>query len=546
MTTVVLADNAYGTLNVAIAATDSSITLTSGHGARFPAVVSTGSGAAPLYACLINSGNVIEEIKITVHGTSSDTATIVRGVGGTTAKAWSAGDRLEARISSTVLNAIGKDYISVKDPAFGAVGDGVTNDRAAIVAADAAAAAAGGKVYFPLGAYYIGSAGIVSAGNGVVWEGQVPRFVGASLFGVEILYDGVGAAVTFGSSAGLNYRNGLDNIQIRATGAALVSASAIGLKLVNTQYFSSNKSAAKDFTAGIGLQFAPAGAGNYGASNIFKEFFTHLCQIGVQSAGTSAVIKDNATVFIGGGVLQSAAPAGSIGFDLQQYSDSYVFYATDCEGYETGYKVDGSNHLGFGARSEDCTTHVKFTTNATTSHFVRHANEGSGTAVTDTSTAHNSTFQTVGAQAFRGKLLIQPLSDTSEVFQLFNAAGTTYADWSTSGTPKMEWANGPDHIGYSDSFVTRKWKITGATGSLQFAASIIAHDQTAIPAGGTAGAGLLVSSTASFGVFFGSGPPTLAAAKGSLYLRSDGTTTNDRAYINTNGGTTWTALTTAG
>ena len=68
----------------------------------------------------------------------------------------------------------------------------------------------------------------------------------------------------------------------------------------------------------------------------------------------------------------------------------------------------------------------------------------------------------------------------------------------------------------------------------------------ALPAGGTAGKGYLVSSdVTNFGVFFGSGAPTLSAAKGSLYLRSNGTTTNDRAYINTDGGTTWTALTTA-
>lgn len=68
---------------------------------------------------------------------------------------------------------------------------------------------------------------------------------------------------------------------------------------------------------------------------------------------------------------------------------------------------------------------------------------------------------------------------------------------------------------------------------------------TAIPAGGTAGSGYKFSSTANFGVFFGSGAPSLAAAKGSLYLRSDGSTTNDRAYVNTDGSTTWTALTTA-
>lgn len=72
-----------------------------------------------------------------------------------------------------------------------------------------------------------------------------------------------------------------------------------------------------------------------------------------------------------------------------------------------------------------------------------------------------------------------------------------------------------------------------------------AHKNTAMPAGGTAGAGYRLFSTTNFGLFGGSGAPTLSAAKGSLYLRSDGSTTNDRAYINTDGGTTWTALTTA-
>lgn len=75
--------------------------------------------------------------------------------------------------------------------------------------------------------------------------------------------------------------------------------------------------------------------------------------------------------------------------------------------------------------------------------------------------------------------------------------------------------------------------------------SVLAAVGSSIPAGGTAGLGYLLSSTSNFGVFFGSGAPSLAAAKGSLYLRSDGTTTNDRAYINTDGGTTWTPLATA-
>jgi hypothetical protein len=67
----------------------------------------------------------------------------------------------------------------------------------------------------------------------------------------------------------------------------------------------------------------------------------------------------------------------------------------------------------------------------------------------------------------------------------------------------------------------------------------------AIPAGGTASLGLMFSNAPNFGIFFGSGAPTLSAAQGSLYIRSDGSATNNRAYVNTDGGTTWTALTTA-
>ena len=68
---------------------------------------------------------------------------------------------------------------------------------------------------------------------------------------------------------------------------------------------------------------------------------------------------------------------------------------------------------------------------------------------------------------------------------------------------------------------------------------------TAVPAGGTTGAGYKFSSTANLGIFFGSGVPTLSAAQGSLYLRTDGSSTSTRMYINTDGATTWTAVTTA-
>jgi hypothetical protein len=66
---------------------------------------------------------------------------------------------------------------------------------------------------------------------------------------------------------------------------------------------------------------------------------------------------------------------------------------------------------------------------------------------------------------------------------------------------------------------------------------------TTPPAGGVL---FLQTSNAAggLGLYMGSGAPTVSAAKGSMYLRTDGSATNNRAYINTDGSTTWTAITT--
>jgi hypothetical protein len=69
--------------------------------------------------------------------------------------------------------------------------------------------------------------------------------------------------------------------------------------------------------------------------------------------------------------------------------------------------------------------------------------------------------------------------------------------------------------------------------------------QTATPSGGSTAARLIFGTTAGFGIYYGSGAPTVSAAQGSIYLRSDGSSTSTRLYVNTNGSTTWTNVTTA-
>lgn len=119
----------------------------------------------------------------------------------------------------------------------------------------------------------------------------------------------------------------------------------------------------------------------------------------------------------------------------------------------------------------------------------------------------------------------------------------------TGATPTI--ATGIDLTGFTisgNAWQSSNASISGAGvgtfASVTSPGALTAYNATAIPAGGTTGSGIRVSSTSNFGIFFGSGAPTLSAAKGSLYLRSDGSGTNDRMYVNTNGSTTWTAVTT--
>lgn len=46
-------------------------------------------------------------------------------------------------------------------------------------------------------------------------------------------------------------------------------------------------------------------------------------------------------------------------------------------------------------------------------------------------------------------------------------------------------------------------------------------------------------------IYSGSGAPTFQAAQGSLYIRTDGSSTSTRLYVNTTGASTWTNFTSA-
>ncbi len=88
------ANSAFATLASGINSSATSITLTTGQGARFPSL----SAGDYFFATLIDTSNNLEIVKCTAR--STDVLTVTRGQESTTARAFSTGDRIELRITA--------------------------------------------------------------------------------------------------------------------------------------------------------------------------------------------------------------------------------------------------------------------------------------------------------------------------------------------------------------------------------------------------------------------------------------------------------------
>lgn len=97
-----LTNNAFGTLASGINSSATSITLTTGQGARFPTL----SAGDYFYATLVDTSNNLEIVKCTAR--STDVLTVTRAQENTTARSYSTGDRIEIRLTAqTFVDAAG-------------------------------------------------------------------------------------------------------------------------------------------------------------------------------------------------------------------------------------------------------------------------------------------------------------------------------------------------------------------------------------------------------------------------------------------------------
>lgn len=100
MPVCVYTNNAFSTLASGITSGATTLSVGSGHGARFPTL----SGGDYTFITLTNAAGDVEIVKVTAR--SSDSMTIERAQDGTTARAWSAGDRVELRVTRALLSAV--------------------------------------------------------------------------------------------------------------------------------------------------------------------------------------------------------------------------------------------------------------------------------------------------------------------------------------------------------------------------------------------------------------------------------------------------------
>ena len=112
---------------------------------------------------------------------------------------------------------------------------------------------------------------------------------------------------------------------------------------------------------------------------------------------------------------------------------------------------------------------------------------------------------------------------------------------SIDGTTGTVTVNGTFGAATSVTSLAATGGVTAATVSAT--GNITADSASALVAGG-ASAFIATNTAVGMGVYIGSGAPTVAAAKGSIYLRSDGSSASTRLYVS-DGSTTWIAVTTA-
>ena len=316
----------------ALNAADTTLLLTSGDGAKFPAT-------GPFMLLVGTLTGVYELVKATARTT--DTCTIVRGQESTTALTWAFGTPVQQVATAGNLSnlwAVSPMIFNVKGAAYGAKGDGVTNDTTAIQAAISAAQnAGGGVVLLPPGTYLVSSsftisvAGVVLMGSGrlATTIQPTPTFVGTQIINITADFCGVRDLTI--AYANTTYSSNPTANGIQVTGARSVLLDDLAINYINGWAVQSSATAVvanywtqlrnvHTFQCAQGIHVLGVSGSGYAAAHSLINCNTDQCQ-----NGDGFLIEDAHDIFGQGLFGTVAAGSGSV---LHIKGNSYAVYVT--------------------------------------------------------------------------------------------------------------------------------------------------------------------------------------------------------------------------
>lgn len=100
-----IANNAFATVSSAVTSIQTSLTVSSGQGARFPSL----GGSDYFYATLLDVSGNYEIVKVTAR--TDDVMTIVRGQESTIAIPFPSNSRLELRVTAENIDILNQDVL---------------------------------------------------------------------------------------------------------------------------------------------------------------------------------------------------------------------------------------------------------------------------------------------------------------------------------------------------------------------------------------------------------------------------------------------------